>query len=451
MAWGALAVAGALLVLEGVSRLVDRQLGNPLAQFDVPVYDEKAYLAYYDRGYPYPGERQPGRSFAEALSRARHQAQQGPTFRVVGFGGSAAAGFSLPSQSAFTFALQRILEASDARVRYEVANEAEPGENSCRVLARLRNALAGRVDLAIVYLGNNELHRWCYPALYRNRLPWVRRIQRGLRQSRLYRWMLFGVLVARGPGGFFRPREYERNHWYDMDYCEAHPFRGLSRFDPRWWPKIKRWHLGRLRQNLRAMAAEAQRRDTVLMFCTAPVNLRLCPCAKEEQPETISPLSTEERARFRQHVLRGDQLRKAWELAAAAREYERAAKIDPLAARPRYRLAQCCEALGRIDAARREYLASRENMVGYLGAIRSINQTILAVARETGAPSVDLMTAFFRKSERCGIGLGTELMLDPCHPTIEGHELIAQQVADRMKGLGLLRQRDKTHSAGTRP
>ena len=440
--WGFTIAAFAVLALECVARLLDRQLGNPLAQFDVPVYDEKAYLAFYDRLPSLPAQHGPGSSFDRALIRARSRVAEGGTFHIAAFGGSAAWGFSLPPRSAFSFPLQRLLDEADGGIECRVRNEAEPGESSNDVLRRLRASLEKGVDVAIVYLGNNELHRWFYPNIYRARMPLPRRAQIALRRSHLYRWALLGVTVARGPSDFFRPGAYARNRWYDMDYCDQHPYVDSDRFDPRWWPRIKAWHIERLRQNLRAMAAETQRRDTVLVLCAAPVNLKVCPCAKERQPETVSPLSPEGRARYMHCLREGDRLRTRWQFAEAAREYEEAARIDPLATRPRYRLAQCHEALGRTDDARREYMASRGNMIGYLGAIRSVNETTLKVARATGAVGVDLMEVFLRESQLRGGGLASELMLDPCHPTIEGHELIARVLYARMVELGLVpRQR----------
>ena len=63
-----------------------------------------------------------------------------------------------------------------------------------------------------------------------------------------------------------------------------------------------------------------------------------------------------------------------------------------------------------------------------------MNRAILDIARATRSPVIDL-DAFFAKKSRGGI-TGHDWLVDHVHPSIQGHQLIANLLADEMVRLG---------------
>jgi hypothetical protein len=87
-----------------------------------------------------------------------------------------------------------------------------------------------------------------------------------------------------------------------------------------------------------------------------------------------------------------------------------------------------------MDEAHREYLAAKESDVCPLRILRVMQDDLKVVAERTSTPLVDAEQLFCDRSSD-GIP-GDNWLVDHVHPTIAGHQLIANAVIDELTTLG---------------
>jgi tetratricopeptide (TPR) repeat protein len=116
--------------------------------------------------------------------------------------------------------------------------------------------------------------------------------------------------------------------------------------------------------------------------------------------------------------------------------YRNAGKVDAEYALLDWRMALALDRLGRKAEALECYLKARDNDVCPLRT-RGRHEAILdQIATETGTPLVDAAALFASKSPD-GIP-GNNWYLDHVHPTIGGHQKIAQAIVARLRQIGLV-------------
>ena len=144
-------------------------------------------------------------------------------------------------------------------------------------------------------------------------------------------------------------------------------------------------------------------------------------------------LSAADRRRFDDLM---DQARELYRksLPDAAACLQKAIALDDQHAGIHYTLAECYQDLGRLDEARQEFLLAKELDICPLRILEPMNQAVLDIARETKTPFIDLVE-FFAKRSRGGI-TGYDWLVDHVHPSILGHQVIANLLADEMVRLG---------------
>jgi hypothetical protein len=185
--------------------------------------------------------------------------------------------------------------------------------------------------------------------------------------------------------------------------------------------------------NMRRMVEIARRAGVPLILMNPVCNLRDSPPFKSEHRSGLDSaelsqwdsLWSEARRCYDGHYLRAGSL------------LEQAIAIDDLHAGIHYDLAKCDEALGRMEEARHEYLLAKELDVCPLRVLEPMNQTVLEIARQTGTPVVDAKKIFEVRSPG-GIP-GHEWLVDHVHPSIRGHQVLADELADEMVRRGIVR------------
>ena len=90
--------------------------------------------------------------------------------------------------------------------------------------------------------------------------------------------------------------------------------------------------------------------------------------------------------------------------------------------------------LGDPPAAEAAYAQCREHMIGNLGASLSINRSIEKVAESTGVTLIHVQRQFERYSHERERWFNEGLIHDDCHPSPEGHRVIAAAVEKVLAG-----------------
>ena len=346
-------------------------------------------------------------------------------FRVFCLGGSTVQGRPFAIETSFTTWLELSLQAAEPDRRWEVVNCGGISYASYRLVPVLEEVLRCQPDLVILCTGHNEFledrtyaHVKHLPEIVARPCEWVL-------QTRTYTILREGYVRLRGrsaerapPDRPTLPSEVDAM----LDYQG-----GLEQYhrDDEWRRDVIE-HFG---YNLRRMVELARRADVPLILINPVANLRDCPPFKSQHRDGLTP---EQLQRWDRLVARAAEYEKT-NMFQAAVTLEEALRIDDRHAGAHYLLAQCYDALGEMDKAHRSYLQAKELDVCPLRILEPMNGAILDVARQTHTPLVDVRKLFEALTDS-GIPSGYRL-LDHVHPSIPGHQLIANAVADEMARL----------------
>lgn len=361
-------------------------------------------------------------------------------FRVFCLGGSTVQGRPFAVETSFTTWLEISLQAAEPDRRWEVINCGGISYASYRLVPILEEVLGCQPDLMILYTGHNEFledrtyaHVKHLPEIVARPCEWVLK-------TRTYTILREGYVRLRGrSGGQAHPDRPMLAPEVDamLDYRG-----GLEQYhrDTRWRRDVIE-HFG---YNLRRMVELARRAGVPLILMNPVANLRNCPPFKSQHRDGLAPA---DRRRWDRLVTQAAEYKKT-NVYQAAVTLEEALRIDDQYAGAHYLLAKCYDALGEMDKARRSYLQAKELDVCPLRILEPMNETIVDLARQTRTPLVDVRKLFEDLSDS-GIPGGYRLV-DHVHPSIPGHQLIADAVADEMVRLGFVhpgpdwkRQRDR--------
>ncbi|HVW37465.1 MAG TPA: hypothetical protein VHB99_09170 [Pirellulales bacterium] len=353
-------------------------------------------------------------------------------YRVFCLGGSTVQGRPYAVETSFTTWLELSLHAADPSRRWRVVNCGGISYSTYRLTPILEEVLHYEPDLVIICEGHNEFlesrsfaHIQDRGELFNASLAAV---------SRLHTYSLLRGAYARlrgwpsnaAPAGRpILPVEVEALLDYRGGLEEYHR-------DEAWRANVIR----QFRYNLLRMVQLARGAGVDVILINPPSNIGDVPPFKaEHSPE----LTSEELVRWegllesaRDHF-RGEKRN----LRAAIAKLEEACRIDPLHAGGWYTLAECYRSVGRMAEARDAYLQAKELDVCPLRILQPMNQAILDVARETDTPLVDAERLFEQNSPH-GI-VGSDQLVDHVHPSFEGHQRIADALAERLIELGVVR------------
>lgn len=333
--------------------------------------------------------------------------------RVFVLGGSAPLGYPYAYEDSFARRLDLTLPD------HVVANVGQAGWTSGQVLGAARRVLRSfEPDVLVIYSGNNEWIRWA-PQPRGVDLAWQERlaISRALAAAL---WLGHRMRARRPPPADTSPIEGWRHAF-------AHPDR---RLDVDGWRRQRRAHLAAFREHLSAIRDEARAAGARVIFCTVPFNYRLSPSFKHPQPDAFDPDTAE---RVRALTAEAAESLEADHPAEALSRLDSAIALDDEPALLHHMRGAALEALGRPGDAEEAYARSRDAMVGNLGARLGVNRVIREVARGEGATLLDLRRRFDAREHARGGHFNAHLIHDDCHPTPEGHRLIAEELARRLR------------------
>ena len=346
-------------------------------------------------------------------------------FRIFCLGGSTVQGRPFALETSFTSFLELTLGAAEPNRSWQVVNCGGVSYASYRLVPILEEVLEYEPDLIILYTGHNEfLEDRTYGHI--KRMPGVVAWPaQKLAATRTYRVMqsFFAPAPAEAPVPD-RPVLPD-----EVDALLEH-HGGLDQYhrDEKWRADI----VDHFEYNVRRMVALADEAGVPLLLVNPVCNLRDCPPFKNQHRDGLT----------------ADELRRWEDLIAQAAEHQgtntprtvellrQAVAIDDQHAGLHFALARSLDTLGRLEAAHPEYVAAKENDICPLRVLEPMNEAIVQIARDTATPLVDVRRMYEKISEG-GIPGGLYL-IDHVHPSIEGHQLIADLIASQMSLLGYL-------------
>jgi hypothetical protein len=190
------------------------------------------------------------------------------------------------------------------------------------------------------------------------------------------------------------------------------------------------------------MVALTREARVPLILCSPAANLSDCPPFKAALSEQIP---NHQQERFHElwvametssdPLMRLDVLR---EMAA----------IDNRHGEVLYLLGKCYAELEMAEPARNAFLRAKDEDLCPLRILEVMQESISAVSRETSTPLVDVHQHIAARSP---LGVpGSQWMLDHVHPTIEGHQFIAELLLAEVVRLAVVQPRDGWQTAWQR-
>ena len=345
--------------------------------------------------------------------------QTGNRNLVFILGESAAFGFPLSYPETFTAQLELAAGASGLMP----FNAAQPGWTS-GLLVPLANRVVDwfKPKVLIVYAGNNEwIHFLAKDETASPRVVAVARFISNSHAIAYCEYRFFKWLVERA-----HTQKFESHHeLIGVDYALKHPLKEplLN------WGETKKAYLRNFEANLSSMIQRAKKQNVRVILTTVPFAYKLSPAWKHPQPLALTPAN---QSFVEDSIQRAVAAEKKKEFSEAVNILDSALAKEPFIPVLHHLKAMALEELGKNAEAETSYAACRENMIGHLGSILSINETIRKVAASTGCELVDLKQMFDDYEHAQNRYFNDDLIIDDCHPGSQGHRLIAEALLKRL-------------------
>lgn len=354
-------------------------------------------------------------------SFAARKAEQG--LRVFCLGGSTVQGRPYGVETSFSTWLQLNLQAALPDRDIEVVNAGGVSYASYRLVPILREVLQYQPDLIVLYTGHNEfLEDRTYGPLKRAPRILVR-LHGACLTLRTYAWADAWLARQRAQRDALPllPTEVEAA----LDRPQG---LDVYRRDPAW----RDGTIEHFRHNLDTMIRQAQCTGIPVILVNPVVNLKNCPPFKSEHSPGLTDADLAQVTAWQEQARQLDWTR--------AREksilLEKAANLDPQHAGLLYLIGQCHLRINRWAEARTWLDRAKEEDICPLRILNPMQQIILAAAPQHNLPLLDMNERIAGRSE--GNLPGDEWLLDHVHLSIEGHQLLADDLTDAMIAEGLV-------------
>jgi hypothetical protein len=363
---------------------------------------------------------------AERLIAFRPQSfaaeKQPRTFRIFCLGGSTVQGRPYSVETSFPTWLQLNLQAARPETNWEVLNCGGISYATYRLRPIMRELLAYQPDLFVLYTGHNEFLEDRTYANLKDMPPVLVRLHRTMLGLRSYaladRWLAQRRRAA--------PTVMGADVQTKLDLTA-----GLESYrrDPVWRRNV----ITHFHANLEAMARMAHDAGVPVMLVNPVVNLKDCPPFKSE---FRSDLSEHDRQQVRS--LRERARRLGWtDVHQKINLLEQAITFDGQHAQLLFLIGTCHAHIGQWGEAKHWFVRAKDEDVCPLRILEPMRDVIRDITVHHGLPLVDIQALIEARTED-GIP-GDQWLLDHVHPTIAGHQLIADALCQAMADVNVVR------------
>ena len=186
------------------------------------------------------------------------------------------------------------------------------------------------------------------------------------------------------------------------------------------------------RGNVETMIQMARLSGVPVIVVNPPSNLKDCPPFKSEPSPGLSESDKQSVRELREQADSLDWSDAYGKIALL----QKAVAIDSRNAELLYLLGMCYERLARYEEAWAWFVRAKDQDVCPLRILESMSQAVRDITRRHGVPLIEAH-ALLEAQTPDGI-LGDEWLLDHVHPSIRGHQLIAECLFQEMAKMGLV-------------
>lgn len=346
-------------------------------------------------------------------------------FRIFCLGGSTVQGRPYSIETSFTTWLQLSLQVADPSRSWRVVNCGGVSYATYRLTPVLEEVLNYQPDLIIFYEGHNEFLEDRTYAEIKHAPRWFIWLHERAAAWHTYN-LLRAAIVGREDRKLMNPPPTTLPSEVDARLDWRGGMTAYHR-DPAWQHDC----IEHFEFNLRRAVTIARSKQVPMMLVNPASNLDWTPFKAESRSDLTEQQTAEVESLWEQaRALYGARQAEALPL------LRQAAAIDNLHAGLQFDLGKCLQNLGQLDAARETLVRAKDLDVCPLRILEPMNQIVLQVARETGNMLVDA-DALFSSHSPGGIN-GPQWFIDHVHPTIEGHQMLADAVADELVRQGFV-------------
>jgi tetratricopeptide (TPR) repeat protein len=352
-------------------------------------------------------------------------------YRIFCLGGSTVQGNPYAVETAFSTWLEISLTAAEPNRRWKAVNCGGVSYASYRLTPIVEEVLHYKPDLIVVYVGDNEF-------LEDRKFDHIRDRGKLLNvsiaaASRLRTFTLLREGLARLHGSSSSDPPQGRPQ-LPAEVEALLDYRGGLEI----YHRDEAWRRGVIQQfvfSLHRMVQLCRDAGVPIILMNPVCNIGDCPPFKSEHRADVS---AEELTQWQSlfETARLHFRRESHDLYQAIAKLEQACKIDPLHAGGWYTLGECYRSVGRMEQARVAYQRAKELDVCPLRIIEPMSEAILKLARETRTPLVDVQQ-LFESSHPHNI-VGSDQLVDHVHPSIQGHQRIAEALIEKLVELGVV-------------
>lgn len=337
-------------------------------------------------------------------------------FRIFVLGGSTVQGRPYSVKTAFPAWLKINLEAAQPDRKFEVINCGGVSYASYRLIPIMKEILEYEPDLFILYTGHNEFLEERSYGRIKDAPPIVKNLMK-IRTVALFRKIMFAGKEDSTPenGKLTLPAEVDAR----LDYED-----GLENFERE--PELRNDIISHFESNVEEMILMSEEAGVPLILVNPVSNLKDSPPFKSAFRKSMSE---QERTKVNSLWKEAEEIdwdRNAEKIALL----EKALELNPKHAELFFSTGKAYERMGRFDEAKENFIQAKDADIAPLRILEPMHHVLIDLSREHDIIFVDARELFEEKSPG-GIP-GDEMLLDHVHPDIEGHQIIADAIFEKL-------------------
>jgi len=341
------------------------------------------------------------------------------TMRIFVFGGSTVQGRPYSIETAFPEWLRINFQLAYPGKKFEVVNCGGISYASYRLVPLMKECLLYDPDLFILCTGQNEfLEARTYGSLKRLAKPLggVVKAIRNLATYQAFNTFYINWVNPEAANSVEKRSIMKREVDALLDYR-----RGLEAYhrDDKW----KEGVIAHFQENIQRIDTLSQRAGIPLVILNPPVNLKDTPPFKSEHS---GALSEEQIATYEELLIQANDHFQT-DSRKAVQYLQQAIELDPKYAMAHYSLGHCYLKLGEFDKAEESFTVALIEDVCPIRILPSMWSYVDNYCRENDIVYLDLQALLKQHSGEPVIG--SEILVDHVHPSIRGHQIIAEATA----------------------
>jgi len=349
------------------------------------------------------------------------------TFRIFCLGGSTVQGRPFAVETSFTSWLKLQLEVADPNRKWEVVNCGGVSYASYRLLPILTEVMNYEPDLVVIYTGHNEFLEDRTYAHLRDPSRWQSISQQAVRNIRtihLAREMwhkITGDSVSTQKVTLAAEVETILDHQAGLKSYQR---------DRTWQANV----IEHFKFNIRKMIAICDSNRVPLYLCNPASNIRDCTPFKSAPTSGLDQATIQSIQQTKSDIPKQLQSRSVKPIRESA---HRLTQLDPHNAATLYQAGLLLLNNGAGVAARDVLLRAKDEDICPLRILTVMNEFLVSVPSGQALQVIDVQEYF---AERSPVQIpGDNLFLDHVHPTIRGHQLIAEYLFERMVAQAIIK------------